>query len=67
MTSSHNDSSLTNPSSDASLTQGYSPESSIPATISKYDITPYTRILVPHDGKETSEKHLVTQYVYQSI
>ena len=45
MTSSHNDSNLTNSSSDASLTQGYSPESSIPATISKYDITPYTRIL----------------------
>ena len=55
MTSSHNDSNLTNSSSDASLTQDYSPESNIPATISKYDISPYTRILVPYDGKETPE------------
>jgi hypothetical protein len=67
MTSSHNDSNLTNSSSDASLTQDYSPESSSSATIFRYDIIPYTGILGPHDGKETSEKHLVTQYVYQSI
>ena len=52
MMNSHNDSNLTNSSSDASLTQDYSPELSSSATIFRYDIIPYTGILIPHDGRD---------------
>jgi len=58
--SSHNDSNsnVTNSSSDAGLTQDFSTKSNSSSTISKFNIPSYTRILVPHDGKETSDKAL---------
>jgi nucleotide-binding universal stress UspA family protein len=58
MMSSHNDSNVTNSSSDVDLTQDFSTESNSSPTISKFNIPSYTRILVPHDGKETSDKAL---------
>jgi hypothetical protein len=58
MMSSQNDSIVTNSSSDADLTQDFSTESNSSSTISKFNIPSYTRILVPHDGKETSDKAL---------
>jgi nucleotide-binding universal stress UspA family protein len=56
--SSHNDSNVTNSSSDVDLPQAFSTESNSSSTISKFNIPSYTRILVPHDGKETSDKAL---------
>ena len=56
--SSNNDSNVTNTSSDAGLTQDFSTESNSSPNISKFNIPSYTRILVPHDGKETSDKAL---------
>ena len=56
--SSQNGSNVTNSSSDADLTQDFSTESNSSSTISKFNIPSYTRILVPHDGKETSDKAL---------
>jgi len=56
--SSHNDANLTNSSSDAGLTQDYPTEYNNSSMISKSSIPSYTRILVPHDGKETSDKAL---------
>jgi nucleotide-binding universal stress UspA family protein len=50
---SNNNSNVTNTSSDAGLT-----ESNSSSIISKFNIPSYTRILVPHDGKETSDKAL---------
>lgn len=58
MMSSHNDSNVTNSSSDADLTQHFSTESNSSSTISISNFPSYTRILVPHDGKETSDKAL---------
>ena len=58
MMSSQNDSNVTNSSSDADLTQDFSTESNSSSIISKFNIPSYTRILVPHDGKETSDKAL---------
>jgi nucleotide-binding universal stress UspA family protein len=58
MMSSHNDADVTNSSSDANITQDYSTESKDSSAISKSSIPSYTKILVPHDGKETSDKAL---------
>lgn len=59
---SSNDVNITNPSSSSSYTNvredDYSKESSNNYSISKSNIPSYTKILVPHDGKEMSDKAL---------
>ncbi|MDF2770414.1 MAG: Universal stress protein family protein [Nitrososphaeraceae archaeon] len=59
---SSNDVNITNPSSSSSYSNvredDYSKESSNNYSISKSNIPSYTKILVPHDGKEMSDKAL---------
>ena len=64
MMSSQNDSNVTNSSSDADLKQDFSTESNS-SSISKFNIPFFSRILVPHDGKETSDK-AVNHAIYLS-
>jgi nucleotide-binding universal stress UspA family protein len=59
---SSNDVNITNPSSSSSYSNvredDYSKESSNNYSISKSNVPSYTKILVPHDGKEMSDKAL---------
>ena len=62
----HDDAKVAYSSSAASSTQGFSAEStSSSSTTSKLSILSYTEILVPHDGKEASDKAL-SQAIYLS-
>ena len=54
----HDDAKVADSSSNASSTEGFSAESSSPSAASKLSIPSYTKILVPHDGKEASDKAL---------
>jgi nucleotide-binding universal stress UspA family protein len=57
---SSNDVNITNPSSSSysNVRDDYSKESSNNYSISKSNVPSYTKILVPHDGKEMSDKAL---------
>ena len=54
----HDDAKATDSSSNASSTEDSSAESSSSTAASKLSIPSYTKILVPHDGKEASDKAL---------
>lgn len=54
----HDDAKVADSSSNASSTEGFSAESSSSTAASKLSIPSYTKILVPHDGKEASDKAL---------
>jgi nucleotide-binding universal stress UspA family protein len=54
----HDDAKAADSSSNASSTEGFSTEPSNSSAASKLSIPSYTKILVPHDGKETSDKAL---------
>lgn len=54
----HDDAKVADSSLDTSSVQGFSAESSSSSAASKLSIPSYTKILVPHDGKETSDKAL---------
>jgi nucleotide-binding universal stress UspA family protein len=54
----HDDAKVADSSSNASSTEDFSAESSSSSAASKLDIPSYSKILVPHDGKEASDKAL---------
>lgn len=56
--SSNNDTDVTKSSSDADQPQDHHTEYDNSSTITKSAIPSYTKILVPHDGKETSDQAL---------
>ncbi len=52
-------------SSKVNVKEEYPTEPSNNYSISKSNIPSYTKILVPHDGKEYQIKHLFMQSIYQ--